>query len=107
MWRRSLPQCGVRDEAVRGPCAAGRGARDRRHAAAARGDGRHAASRPETGGQGQGADGRIALCRVPRAEEYTSELQSLMRISYDVFCLKKKNKNYTIEVTYMFQCLNM
>src|SRR3546814_10639109 len=26
----------------------------------------------------------------PRSEEHTSELQSLMRISYDVFCLKKK-----------------
>src|SRR3546814_5577610 len=33
-----------------------------------------------------------------RSEEHTSELQSLMRISYAVFCLKKKNylcKNYT------------
>src|SRR3546814_6686933 len=31
--------------------------------------------------------------RLPfRSEEHTSELQSLMRISYDVFCLKKKNK---------------
>src|SRR3546814_9544819 len=29
---------------------------------------------------------------VPRSEEHTSELQSLMRISYAVFCLKKKNK---------------
>src|SRR3546814_5661720 len=33
----------------------------------------------------------ILLCR--RSEEHTSELQSLMRISYAVFCLKKKNKN--------------
>src|SRR3546814_10151521 len=34
------------------------------------------------------------LCqyRVIRSEEHTSELQSLMRISYAVFCLKKKNK---------------
>src|SRR3546814_3414207 len=33
------------------------------------------------------------LLRVPymRSEEHTSELQSLMRISYAVFCLKKKN----------------
>src|SRR3546814_4701141 len=35
----------------------------------------------------------------PRSEEHTSELQSLMRISYAVFCLKKKsrtgNKHYT------------
>src|SRR3546814_1245394 len=29
--------------------------------------------------------------RVMRSEEHTSELQSLMRISYAVFCLKKKN----------------
>src|SRR3546814_6434341 len=30
-----------------------------------------------------------------RSEEHTSELQSLMRISYAVFCLKKKNTNVT------------
>src|SRR3546814_3453383 len=30
--------------------------------------------------------------RTSRSEEHTSELQSLMRISYAVFCLKKKNK---------------
>src|SRR3546814_7376340 len=30
---------------------------------------------------------------VARSEEHTSELQSLMRISYAVFCLKKKTKN--------------
>src|SRR3546814_1318600 len=29
-------------------------------------------------------------CKDRRSEEHTSELQSLMRISYDVFCLKKK-----------------
>src|SRR3546814_1807905 len=33
--------------------------------------------------------------RVMRSEEHTSELQSLMRISYAVFCLKKKTKNTT------------
>src|SRR3546814_3930619 len=32
-----------------------------------------------------------------RSEEHTSELQSLMRISYAVFCLKKKNHNYNIQ----------
>src|SRR3546814_9869863 len=32
---------------------------------------------------------------VRRSEEHTSELQSLMRISYAVFCLKKKTKTYT------------
>src|SRR3546814_2357819 len=31
--------------------------------------------------------------RGARSEEHTSELQSLMRISYAVFCLKKKKKN--------------
>src|SRR3546814_9760617 len=30
-------------------------------------------------------------CNALRSEEHTSELQSLMRISYAVFCLKKKN----------------
>src|SRR3546814_1379251 len=34
-----------------------------------------------------------AAARHSRSEEHTSELQSLMRISYAVFCLKKKNKN--------------
>src|SRR3546814_5173457 len=31
-----------------------------------------------------------------KSEEHTSELQSLMRISYAVFCLKKKNKHTTL-----------
>src|SRR3546814_5577935 len=34
----------------------------------------------------------LALGFMQRSEEHTSELQSLMRISYAVFCLKKKNK---------------
>src|SRR3546814_1052146 len=34
-----------------------------------------------------------------RSEEHTSELQSLMRISYAVFCLKKKNKLSSISKT--------
>src|SRR3546814_8850312 len=39
-----------------------------------------------------------AVERAKRSEEHTSELQSLMRISYAVFCLKKKNhtNNYKI-----------
>src|SRR3546814_6129000 len=32
-------------------------------------------------------------CESGKSEEHTSELQSLMRISYAVFCLKKKNTN--------------
>src|SRR3546814_7898201 len=35
-----------------------------------------------------------------RSEEHTSELQSLMRISYAVFCLKKKKKNEQQQNTY-------
>src|SRR3546814_2464181 len=34
---------------------------------------------------------RHAEVDLPRSEEHTSELQSLMRISYAVFCFKKKN----------------
>src|SRR3546814_9461862 len=34
---------------------------------------------------------RAAVDEILRSEEHTSELQSLMRISYAVFCLKKKN----------------
>src|SRR3546814_4952020 len=36
-----------------------------------------------------------------RSEEHTSELQSLMRISYAVFCLKKKNKYRHQDVHYI------
>src|SRR3546814_6362592 len=38
--------------------------------------------------------GRKPVDQVDRSEEHTSELQSLMRISYAVFCLKKKIKSY-------------
>src|SRR3546814_3438777 len=42
-----------------------------------------------------GPSGFCAACFRQRSEEHTSELQSLMRISYAVFCLKKKNKTKT------------
>src|SRR3546814_4172707 len=42
--------------------------------------------------EGEG-EGRSRI--VVRSEEHTSELQSLMRISYAVFCLKKKTKDNT------------
>src|SRR3546814_1787274 len=44
---------------------------------------------------------RPSADRAARSEEHTSELQSLMRISYAVFCLKKKNihKIHTNEYT--------
>src|SRR3546814_2089536 len=37
--------------------------------------------------------------RIARSEEHTSELQSLMRISYAVFCLKKKKEEYEHNTT--------
>src|SRR3546814_3387926 len=42
----------------------------------------------------------------PRSEEHTSELQSLMRISYAVFCLKKKKNttNQTSSVSFLPYC---
>src|SRR3546814_9020975 len=50
----------------------------------------------------QGEDHQ-AFFPASRSEEHTSELQSLMRISYAVFCLKKKKKNKDI-ITYHLQC---
>src|SRR3546814_4597368 len=41
---------------------------------------------------------QISFESFDRSEEHTSELQSLMRISYAVFCLKKKKK-YTYKLT--------
>src|SRR3546814_7941873 len=38
-----------------------------------------------------------------RSEEHTSELQSLMRISYAVFCLKKKKKTNRKQSTYIYR----
>src|SRR3546814_2490082 len=42
----------------------------------------------------------------PRSEEHTSELQSLMRISYAVFCLIKKNIYITSRQAYVAQLTN-
>src|SRR3546814_1002414 len=52
---------------------------------------------------GRGAAGAVGL--DARSEEHTSELQSLMRISYAVFCLKKK-KNKNIEMKRTAESLN-
>src|SRR3546814_4915336 len=38
----------------------------------------------------------LAICLTRRSEEHTSELQSLMRISYAVFCLQKKTERRTL-----------
>src|SRR3546814_2183767 len=49
--------------------------------------------RYDAAGRGQScADQRAHGSPACRSEEHTSELQSLMRISYAVFCLKKKKK---------------
>src|SRR3546814_8878409 len=56
---------------------------------------RHLAARAdEDGARHQDGHHRARRCQA-RSEEHTSELQSLMRISYAVFCLKKK-KNIEI-----------
>src|SRR3546814_7387924 len=47
-------------------------------------------------GKGESSAGPADIRRaLARSEEHTSELQSLMRISYAVFCLKKKNTHKT------------
>src|SRR3546814_5554027 len=45
--------------------------------------------------RGKFARYRASVLRPQRSEEHTSELQSLMRISYAVFCLKKKKQTTT------------
>src|SRR3546814_948804 len=40
----------------------------------------------------------LDVLEVERSEEHTSELQSLMRISYAVFCLKKKKNRFTDDI---------
>src|SRR3546814_4514223 len=63
------------------------------------GDGPQAADAGDPGGGGDRQQARAAGFQAvedrgdDRSEDHTSELQSLMRISYAVFCLKKKKKN--------------
>src|SRR3546814_4383144 len=86
-WRGSQAHAGVA-QLVRVPaCHAGGRGFDPRHS-------RHSLSvqtewRPRLGIASQ------SEILMIRSEEHTSELQSLMRISYAVFCLKKKNKIHT------------
>src|SRR3546814_6508307 len=60
--------------------------------AAPRWRGRGAEIAPADRATGAGDRRDLAGSAVDRSEEHTSELQSLMRISYAVFCLKKKTK---------------
>src|SRR3546814_7581854 len=58
------------------------------------------ASRPTSQmGRGTKTWWTIAQLHEIRSEEHTSELQSLMRISYAVFCLKKKKHHKTTQAT--------
>src|SRR3546814_3261750 len=58
-----------------------------------------APARQEDGAQKPRQDQPYGGGRGRRSEEHTSELQSLMRISYAVFCLKKKHKNPSQNIT--------
>src|SRR3546814_4142895 len=49
-----------------------------------------------------GSDLSSSRSSTSRSEEHTSELQSLMRISYAVFCLKKKKSNNNTNITIMY-----
>src|SRR3546814_4240133 len=48
----------------------------------------------------ESTDGGLVSSNFLRSEEHTSELQSLMRISYAVFCLKKKNIQQIVVLLY-------
>src|SRR3546814_5263882 len=64
-------------------------ARCRRNRREPLGQGKHRRAAPESRGADQGGQGFL------RSEEHTSELQSLMRRSYAVFCLKKTKTKIT------------
>src|SRR3546814_1528397 len=95
---------------VRSPSPAAARARAASHVRRHRRDRAAPADHPLAHAQGmprQGLDNhhrgqpRGAFGRPDRSEEHTSELQSLMRISYAVFCLKKKIKKQKIKRNYI------
>src|SRR3546814_5494416 len=53
----------------------------------------------ECGHRSQAGTHNAQTLRARRSEEHTSELQSLMRLSYAVFCLKQKTTLHTITMT--------
>src|SRR3546814_2087144 len=62
-------------------------------------DGHHVEPAAEGLRQLDGGADRPILARGVRSEEHTSELQSLMRISYAVFCLKKKKSRNSSHIS--------
>src|SRR3546814_10004489 len=80
-----------------GPCHAAHAVRDEGHGLRGEPGDKHqdqpvAPRHVRRGEGGKRRKGRCAGQQQRRSEEHTSELQSLMRISYAVFCLKKKKK---------------
>src|SRR3546814_5880470 len=73
-----------------------------------RGPGKRQAARRRARRQGRldrqrvAQEGRPAVLPRARSEEHTSELQSLMRISYAVFCLKKKKTLYASSIYFTY-----
>src|SRR3546814_1246551 len=84
------------------PCPGGRGPRQARHGWRAPDSGQDVLWRekrpPAVRARRPTGARRVGLVHphAQRSEEHTSELQSLMRISYAVFCLTKKNNNTTV-----------
>src|SRR3546814_8082494 len=98
--RRTTPQPALRDDRRAGAVAkrasprAARTRSDRERVSARRhlrDDGARAAARPRRAAEPRRFRDGLFVARL-RSEEHTSELQSLMRISYAVFCLNNKNK---------------
>src|SRR3546814_3836444 len=87
IWRRSRARC------ARGCCTERR--RTDRFALVGAASAASLSSLP-CEGRGRSQSKSSRLKPLLRSEEHTSELQSLMRISYAVFCLKKKKRNHTL-----------
>src|SRR3546814_4966117 len=94
----AVPDCG---SGMEHPRAVAFGRIDSADRAALVGCPRIAVSRHDDGERGLVRERHGAKRRKPpRSEEHTSELQSLMRISYAVFCLKQKKDTKTIKTTH-------
>src|SRR3546814_3460323 len=83
------------------PCGSGHG----RDAVAVKGNRGHGRSHESKGRYRSPPLLPADLC-LRRSEEHTSELQSLMRISYAVFCLKNKNTTAVYHVTQQTDVIN-